>query len=204
MRTLLLLHSIISSGKGDNGWSTTLPLGAWARALSTTETAEQRSATTAASKILGRLEDRRLIRRARSGHARKVTITLLRPDGSGVDYSRPGDGNKDPFFSLHRRYWDDAWWSKLSLPATAMLLVALHERPGFTLPTEHVPQWYGWSADTAERGFRQLQRHGLLDIDARLKTAPLSPTGQTKENVYTLTNAFGRTRPGSKARGAGQ
>jgi hypothetical protein len=67
-----------------------------------------------------------------------------------------------------------------------MLLVALHEKPNFELPTERVPEWYGWSADTAERGLATLERLGLVTRTTRLKKAPLSPTGQTKVNRYLL------------------
>ena len=190
LKALLLSHTIISNGDGNNGWSTTLPLGVWARALGATETATVRTASTAASKILTRLEQRKLIERRRQGRERKVTVTLLRPDGTGDPYTRPGKGNKDPFLKLDTRYWTDDWHNQLDLPSTAMLLVALHEKPGFTLATERMPEWYGWSADTAERGFRGLANHGLLKIEKRVKKAPLSPTGLTAENVYTLCGPF--------------
>jgi hypothetical protein len=58
LRALLFLHAMISSGKGDNGWSTTLPLAVWARVFDTTKTADNRSASTAATKVLTRLVDR--------------------------------------------------------------------------------------------------------------------------------------------------
>lgn len=190
LKALLLLHTIISSGDGDNGWSTTLPLGAWARALGTTETASPRSASTAATKILTRLRDRDLIDRS-PAKSRKVTITLLRPDGSRDPYTRPGKDNADRFLRLDNRYWTESWHEKLDLPATAMLLVALHEKPGFSLPTERVPDWYGWSADTAERGLKTLQDNNLLLVEKRTKKAPLSPTGLTVENIYALNDPFG-------------
>lgn len=192
LKAFLFAHAIISSGAGDNGWSTTLPLGAWARALDTTTTASPRSATTSATKILARLEDRKLIERSRQGRERKVTVTLLRPDGSGSPYTRPGKGNDDRWLQLDNCYWTDGWHEKLDLPALAMLLVALHERPGFELVTERVPDWYGWSADTAERGLRTLAEHGLLHVAKRAKKAPLSPTGVTVRNVYTLRGPFER------------
>ena len=59
---------------------------------------------------------------------------------------------------------DRAWAEELSLPAIAMLLVALHEKPNFPLATEHMPHWYGWSADTAERGLAELAKLGLLKV----------------------------------------
>ncbi|MBN8883332.1 MAG: hypothetical protein J0H73_13585 [Salana multivorans] len=190
LRAFLFLHAIISSGEGDNGWSTTLPLSVWARAFDTTATAEPRSASTAATKLLTRLVDRKLIARQRAGRARKITVTLLRPDGTGEVYTRPGRGNSDRFLKLSNVYWTQGWYAKLDLPATAMLLVALHEKPGFELVTEKVPNWYGWSADTAERGLTTLQDLDLVTVAKRTKKAPLAPSGVTTVNVYTLTGPF--------------
>lgn len=189
LRALLFLHSIISSGDGDNGWSTTLPLATWARAFDTTTSADRRSASTAATKVLTRLTTRKLIRRGRTGRARQVTVTLLRPDGSGAEYTRP-DGTSDRFLKLDNRFWIERWYDRLDLPATAMLLVALHEKPGFELPTEHMPQWYGFSADTAERGLKKLRDLDLISVHTRIKKAPLAPTGATQVNVYTLVGPF--------------
>lgn len=191
LRAFLFLHAMISSGDG-SGWSTTLPLSVWARVFDTTKRAELASASTAATKLLTRLEVRRLIARRRHGLARKITVTLLRPDGSGATYTRPGKGNDDRFLKLSNRFWTEGWYEQLDLPATAMLLVALHEKSGFELTTERVPDWYGWSADTAERGLKTLHNLGLLRIDKRIKKAPLSPTGKTQVNVYTLLGPFAR------------
>jgi len=91
------------------------------------------------------------------GRERKIRVTLLREDGSGQPYTRPGKGNTDRFLRLSHRFWLDGWYEKVDLPATAMLLVALHEKLNFELPTERVPDWYGWSADTAERGLATLE-----------------------------------------------
>ncbi len=70
----------MSSGAGRSGWSTTLPLAVWARVFDTTRTADRMSASSAATKILSRLEERKVIARQRSGRARNVTVTLLRPN----------------------------------------------------------------------------------------------------------------------------
>lgn len=186
LQAFVFLNGIISSDVGNNGWSTTLPLRVIARALDATKTADPRSASTAATKILTRLEDRQLIERTRSGRARKITVTLLRPDGSGTAYTRPGRGNTDRFLKLSHAYWTDGWYEKLDLPATAMLFVALHEKPNFSLPTARMPKWYGWSADTAERGLKTLAQLGLLVVSKRYRKEPLSPTGVTQLNSYTL------------------
>jgi hypothetical protein len=198
LRALLFLHAIISSGEGDNGWSTTLPLAVWARAFDTTKTASGRSSSTSATKILTRLVDRGMISRARTGRSRSITVTLLRPDGSGKDYTRP-DGHVDKFIKLSNKFWTEGWHDKLDMAATAMLLVALHERPVFELATEHVPAWYGWSADTAERGLKTLSNEGLLNVQKRTKKAPLSPSGATEVNLYTLVGTFAHESTDKKA-----
>jgi hypothetical protein len=192
LRAHLLVLGITSSGDGRDGWSTTLPIPVWARAFDTTRDATAASAATGVSKALTRLEERRLIERERRGRERKIRVTLLREDGSGQPYTRPGKGNTDRFLRLPHSFWLDGWHARLDLPATAMLLVALHEKPNFELPTERVPEWYGWSADTAERGLATLEHHGLLTRTTRLKKAPLSPTGQTKVNRYLLREPFAR------------
>lgn len=187
---MLLLLGIISSGSGDDGWSTTLPIKVWARALGTTLTTTGQSATTAVSKTLTRLEDRKLITRTRRGRERNIRVTLLPEDGSGDPYTRPAAGNRDRFLQLPHTFWLDGWHDRLDLPATAMLLVALHEKPGFELPTEKIPEWYGWSADTAERGLKTLISLGVLTKTERVKKAPLSPSGLTSVNQYTLQPPF--------------
>jgi len=189
LRAFLFLHAIISSGEGENGWSTPLPLSVWARVFDTTKTATGSSSSTSATKVLTRLVERKLIMRARTGRERKVTLTLLRPDGSSDPYTRP-DGKIDKFLKLTNKYWTDGWYDKLDLPATAMLLVALHEKPGFELATAKVPKWYGWSADTAERGLKTLRDLEILEVRTRIKKTPVSPTGATEVNVYTLTGVF--------------
>jgi hypothetical protein len=190
LQAFLLVLGINSSGDSDDGWSTTLPIQVWARAFGTTEHATEASAATAVSKVLTRLEKRHLIQRERRGRSRKIRVTVLREDASGLPYTRPGKGNADRFMKLPLCYWTDGWYKKLDLPATAMLLVALHEKPNFELPTQYMPDWYGWSADTAERGFARLRELGLLEVRTRMVKAPLSPTGLTKVNQYNLLGDF--------------
>jgi hypothetical protein len=194
LQAYLLIMGVNSSGAGEHGWSTTLPIKVWARAFDTTRHATDASAATAVSKVLTRLEKRHLIERGRRGRSREIRVTLLREDGTGEPYTRPGKANGDRFLKLPHAFWTDGWYEKLDLPATAMLLVALHEKPGFELPTEFVPEWYGWSADTAERGFKTLRDLGLLQVYTRSKKAPLSPTGLTEVNQYYLLGPFAQAR----------
>ena len=177
----------------DDGWSSTLDLRLWARALGTVETAEAGSASSAATKILGRLVDRGLVTRRRSGRQRAVTVALLKGDGTNTPYTRPqGKSPEDRFLRLTTEFWNGDWDQNLTLPAIAMLLVALKEKPEFTLPTEHMPAWYGWSADTAERGFKDLRDAGLLDEVQEQFANPLSPTGLSTRNIYRLQPPFDR------------
>lgn len=200
LKAYLFIMAINSSGDNPDGWSTTLPLGTWARVFDTVEEVPS-SATTAVTKTLTRLVARKLIRRERAGRARQVKITILREDGSGQDYTHPATetGPENLYLRLPYAYWTEGWHSKLTLAATAMLLVALAEKPVFQLPTERVPDWYGWSADTAQRGFDELVDKGLLDKTARRRKAPLSPTGSTTYNEYQLIGSFKRTKPKKKA-----
>lgn len=196
LQAYLLISAVTSSGASEDGWSTTLPLAVWARAFGATDNAETQSASSAASKILGRLQARRLISKQRGGASRGVRVTLLSADGSGQPYSRP----TSHYFRLDHAYWLDGWHEQLSLPATAMLLVLLHERSGCELPTERMREWYGFSPDTAERGIRALRDAKLLAVRQQFKTAPLAPAGVTQVNRYHLLPPFGTTPTWAPAR----
>jgi hypothetical protein len=196
LHAYLMILAATSSGASADGWSTTLPIMVWARAFGTTASAERAAAATAVSKILHRLEGRRLIERRRSGRERRVRVTLLREDASGEPYTRPlGKSLADRFLTLSHAFWLDGWHDKLKLPGLAMLLVALNEtgtkKPVFQLPAEHTPKWYGWSADTTERGLAELRDHGLLNSVTRIRKEPLSASGYGRINDYYLLPPFG-------------
>jgi hypothetical protein len=205
LQAYLLALGIISNGDRDDGWSTSLPIATWARALGLTLNATPASAATGVSKVFGRLVERKLIEKTRHGRAREIRVTLLREDGSEKPYSRPkGDaGNK--FLQLPNTFWTEGWHEQLDLPATAMLLVALHAKPVFSLPTEHMPEWYGWSADTAERGLKALQDAGLLTKTSRWVKDAVSPIGAKNLTEYQLAGPFTRTpsTPAKATRGRG-
>ncbi|QNF94941.1 hypothetical protein IGS73_03940 [Janibacter indicus] len=191
LNAFLLLHTVITSGASPEGWSTRLPLQVWARAFNTVATASGSSATSAATKILTRLERLKLIERQRQGRERQVKVTLLSADGSGDPYlALTGQSESSRFLKLSNDYWTERWDERLTLPAIATLLVVLKEKPRCALPTEHFPAWYGWSADTAMRGFRELEDNGLITIDQDFVTAPLSPTGISQRNLYTARPPF--------------
>lgn len=136
-------------------------------------------------------------------------MTLLREDGSGCDYTHPGEEGRDPskdrYFQLPVAYWVDAdeqWSSTLSLPAKAMLLIGLSLQPGFVLPVEKARLWYGISADTAQRGFAELVKRGALTRTRTPKKAPLAPQGFTFEHRHTLQGPFSVERDPTENEGS--
>ncbi len=172
-------------------WDTALPASVWARALGV-ELPDTKGAASGISKAWLRLEGRMLV--ARSRKQRMAHITLRREDGSGADYTHPAD--EGGYFKLPAAFWlggpttATRWFRVLTLPETAMLLVAASHKPQFRLPFENTPGWYGVSADTASRGFHGLAKRGLVVIDRTNKKAPLAPKGYTSENRYTLQAPF--------------
>lgn len=178
----------------------------WARSL---DLGTSRSAVSSVSKIWKRLEDRRLVARKRSGG--RTSIIALREDGSGEPYVHPSTvGRREPYFKLPFAYWtaEDAWYRKLGLAETAVLLIALSLADGFILPYEMARRWYGISAETAERGLHGLQERNLLQVRRGFKPAPLAPRGYTEQRYYTLCSPFGpqghRSASAARAAGVGQ
>lgn len=167
----------------------------WARALRHTgvEANEQ-----AVSKIWSRLAALKLVERSK--HGRLADVTLLDESGSGDPYVHPAEKSGDApdrYFQLPVAYWldaEEAWSSTLTLPAKAMLLVALSLKPGFFLPVEQVPDWYGLSADTAQRGLAELAKRGVLCRQRVPKKAPLLPKGYSYDYRHTLTGPFANKR----------
>ena len=162
----------------------------WARA--TGIDIEKNAGSAAVSKAWRRLDEKyRLIRRERRGRLAK--IIALREDGSGKPYEVPtGHTWNDRYFKLPFGYWLDEqrWHCVLSLRGKAALLIALSLPSPFTLPTERAPAWYGISADTLERGLRELTDHGALSRVLKIRKAPLAPAGKTRVSEYARLGAF--------------
>jgi hypothetical protein len=189
---LFLLHRALVSKEP---W-TNRPLDSrvWARALGLQTDAD--AGVAAVSKAWRRLDENYgLISRDRSG--RRAVFTSLKEDGSREPYTSP-DGAKraDRYFTVPFEFWtsDERWYTTLTFAAKVMLLIASTLDSGFVLPTEKAPEWYGVSTESAERGLRVLREAGLLDRATKVKSAPLSPTGKTREYRYTLVPPFGRRR----------
>lgn len=163
----------------------------WARALRHTGVTATAQTVT---KIWPRLERHGLI--ARTKHGRLADITLLREDGHGDPYTHPADDKPPRYLQVPSKYWinsDENWCSTLTLPAKAILLVALSLGDDFILPVEKVPAWYGISADTAQRGIAELRRRNVLTEQNVKKTAPLAPKGFTYDRRFTLVGDFAHT-----------
>ena len=72
------------------------------------------------------------------------------------------------------------------MPGLAMLLTLAREKPWSAFPAERMPEWYGWSADTTERGLRELVDLGLAERREAYRRTPLSPVGYTLAYQYRL------------------
>ena len=59
-------------------------------------------------------------------------------------------------------------------PGLAMLLTVAMEKPWSSFPAERMPEWYGWSPDTTERGLRDLVDLGLCERRKAYRRTPLS------------------------------
>jgi len=169
-----------------------LEAGVWARALGVPTVAGRASV----SRGWRRLSQMRLITRRRE--RRRAVLRLLCEDGSGQPYLPPG-GTNDRYLKIPSVYWTDEWYTRLTLPAKAMLLIALSLQSGFYLPREKAPAWYGVSPDTAERGLGELNRCELLSREEHIEAAPLIAQGWRMEYRYYLNPQF--THREAKRRG---
>lgn len=158
--------------------------GGWARALNL----RGPSALRTVSRVWTRLVRYKLVSRARAKN--KASMTPLMEDGSGDVFTRITQ--RDRYFRIPIEYWTapEGWYARLELAAKAMLLIALSLPPEFVLPSTQVPGWYGISSDTAQKGFRQLERFDLIRYRDERKTAPMTTIGYTMERHYTLQGAF--------------
>ena len=180
----LFVHALASA----EPWNCDYPAGTWVRALGLGSSATPASARGAVSKVMKRLEDRNLVKRSRSG--RRASVTLLREDGSGEPYEHPHRTGGDRWLQLPYAYWLEGHFLALSLPAKAMLLVALSLPDGFYLPSERADDWYAISPDSADRGLRELRKATLLDADRQWVKNQRSDTGWTEHWTYSLTGSF--------------
>ena len=196
----LLAHAFASSNK-EGDYDVRLPGTTWARAIGGHFDPKTGVVENAALHLVSRnwrfLEDLELVERERRN--RRVRITLLADDGSGKPYVHPGEGRlgqklvdgEPGYLQLPYAYWRERWHERLDLASKAMLLVALPLGNGFQLPYGQVPDWYGFSASTAERGLRELHHAGLLHREKLRRPDPESPVGFADVYYYELLPPFG-------------
>lgn len=189
----LQLYLLLLTKASAPPWDSALSATAWARALGY-PLPDSKTSRSTISKIWLRLQRHNLIERKRT--RRLAHVYLLREDGSGAEYTSPGEVG-DRYFKVPLALWkagpdeSSRWYQVFTLPELAVLLIALSLSDGFRLPQEKGPSWYGVSSDTISRGTNGLQSHGLLHVDKVFKKAPLSPVGYTAEHRYTLQPPFG-------------
>jgi hypothetical protein len=193
-----------TSQENPDGWTTTLDTAVWARLMDIDQTATGPAARTGASKTLNRLEERKLVRCSRTRGSTKISVTLLREDGSGDPYTRPdGSTEQDRFLRLPSAFWTSGHDAKMDIPSLAMLLAIAHEKPWSRFPAKRAKQWYGWSEDTTLRGIQKLLELGLIERREAYERAPLSPTGVTMVHEIRLVRWMrppaGRRRAESKS-----
>jgi hypothetical protein len=120
---------------------------------------------------------------------------MLREDGSGEPYEYPDPAREeDRYLRLPFAFWVEGWYQRLSLPGLAMLLVLLAEKDDVVLPIDRVPEWYGISRATAQRGLDELRQKGLVEMRVEQRVEPLAPDGFTSERHHRLVGSFERPR----------
>jgi hypothetical protein len=184
----LLAHALASSSP----WDVALPSRIWAAALGVPDTA---SARVSISQNWSWLDRQQLTRSERDGALRRVY--LLEESGTGTAYTHDSDSRRFDYFKLPHDYWLDGWSTRLSLRATAVLLIALSLPRTFALPQEHGARWYGISRDTIRRGLGELLTAELLTYRVTFRAAPLSPIGAIEQRRYELRSPF--RRPSSRS-----
>lgn len=183
---LFLLLVLLGRGKRYGGHFVNIQAGTWTRALGR----ESASGSQLLSRALRRLEDHRLIKRTKT--KKGVRIELRKEDGSGAEYSPPSGGPSDFYFQLPLAYWLDDHYVKLSLPAKAMLMIALGEQSEFKLPIAQAPTFYGISSETAARGFEELLRSGFARFEVRTVKDPMAPLGKRNVKFWRLLKPYDR------------
>jgi hypothetical protein len=137
----------------------------------------------------------KLIDPTRKREQRARVVTPRREDGA-ADYDPPA-GRADrwnAYFILPDAFWTEEIFAKLTLPGLTMLLIIAKETnhaKEMWLTYDKGPAWYGISPKTVQNGIANLEENGLVLIRSDLVKAPLSKTGFTTRNWYSLTGDFG-------------
>lgn len=171
-------------------WDVKKPSILWGRALGLSlEGSNRNYVSDTVSKLWGKLVDVKLVERTRE--SRMAKITTLHENGTGDAYTQPQPG-KEAYFNLPLEYWSEDWYRKLSFAAKATLLITSSLQPGFYLPQEFGPKWYGVSADTLNSGLAELKEFGLLDYGSFPREDWGTVEVTVMERRYTLQPPFDR------------
>lgn len=187
----LQLYLLLSCLASSDPWDVALPAATWARALGKTN----KGAEGTVSRSWAWLEHQDLVRTERSN--RVVRVYRLAENGSGDPYTVSKD-----FFKFPLAFFRDGWHATLSLPATAVLIIGLHQskgKPWFQLRTEAHSEWYGISADTLQRGLDELRDVALLHAHPRRVRDSKARFGTTQVNEYALLGEFATHTSGAPA-----
>ena len=84
-----------------------------------------------------------------------------------------------------------------------MALAVCAERDWRAFPAEQMPKWYGWSADTTERGVKALMGQKLIKRRERYRRAQLSPVGFTTQFEYRRAGALVLPGQGTRSKTGG-
>jgi hypothetical protein len=175
---LLLAHALQPILPG-----TPLSRRTWARLMSTRK--ECSDAT--AEKTFQTLVDMKLIKV--EGSPKAYEVTPLMENQSGDAWVKAGAVKEEGpgYFTLPTAYWTMGLMDRLTLPGKALLLIALAEtqdptKPRFAMAVERAPAYYGISERTAERGYNELHRAGLLLVKRQKVADPKHPAG--RRDVY--------------------
>jgi len=177
----LLIHAVASAS---SPYVAFLPAQSWVTATGLTQHAELDSAKSRWSKQVSKLADLNLIKR--EGAGRSVRYTLLHESGNGDPYTRPRSAADGPWFPLPYSFWLDGHESEMTTAEKVMLLIAMSSKPGFELPANRAPSWYGVSESTAKRGLRDLESNHYLTSGVRYVPDARSRTMWRTVRSYTL------------------
>lgn len=181
----LLIHALASASAP---YIAAYPAKAWVNVAGLTKYAEIDSAKSRWSKQVTKLVELKLIRRDGSG--RSVRYTLLHESGNGDPYTRPRNAADGNWFALPHAFWLEGYEQELDVAEKVMLLVALSSKPGFELPANRAPNWYGISESTASRGLRKLAAKAHLVVGEHWVPDARSKTLWRTVRSYTLVGAW--------------
>lgn len=181
--TLHALHPVLDG--------TPLKLATWARLMSV----DRAWTSTTVSRAVDTLVDLKLVRREGTGHS--PALVLLREDGSGQPWTKPGsEAETGPgYFVIPDDYFTTGLHARLRLPGKAMFLITLAEtqqptKPAFKMAYERAMEWYGISERTAERGYGELSKEKLLLTKVQKVTDRNHPAGRREDTWRALASPY--------------